>query len=60
MAPACTGPFCALRQGALILSGARGQVASPPTTPTTPEGELLALQQTFYKAASSIGGFYCK
>ena len=60
VAPACTGPFCALIQGPLIFSGARGQVASPPTTPATLEGEVLALQQTFYKAASSIGCFYCK
>lgn len=54
MAPACTGPFCAPIEGVLISPLGPGPGASPNPLP---EGEVLALQQTFYKAQSSIGSY---
>lgn len=56
VAQACTGPvLCAHRMGP-PFSAVPGARVLPRTLR---EGEVLALQQTFYKAASSVGS-YCK
>lgn len=57
VAPACTGPVLCAHTGAPHSLRGPGPGCSP-TAPTL-EGEVLALQKTFYKAPSSIG-FYCK
>lgn len=52
VAPACTGPvLCAHRRG-LHFSLGPGDRVSPHQLP---EGEVLALQQTFYEALCSVG-----